>query len=446
MTKQRQVDRRTFLRTAGAAISVPCVIPSGVLASPGRPGANERITLGHIGVGGMGNGHLGRGLQFRELGMTNVAAVCDVDQKRLAASVQRCGAAGVQVQPYADYRYLLERKDIDAVIIATPDHWHAVQTVHACQTGKHVYVEKPSSVTIREGQAMVDAARANDRKVQVGAQGRSGMPAYYTCRAIRNGMIGQVRKVDCWHYENPVDSNPVPDGPPPAELDWDMWLGPLRWRPYNPRYCHGVFRWLLESGGGQIRDRGAHQFSTILWCLDADDQVSFTVEATGTRPVKGLWDCPPEMDVVYEFQDPDWTLIWSQPGRKVGKTEFGQVFYGENGSLLLEWEGARKWAEPEAIAFGVPAGGVDPYTPNLYDDFGMNHMGEWLKSITTAGHMPNVDIEIAHRTATLCILGNLSYQLGRKLQWDGVQQQVVGDAQANRLLGNPQRHPYQARL
>jgi len=442
MVDRRKMGRRGFLGAMTAAVAAPQIIPSGVLARAGRPGANERISLGHIGVGGMGNGHLGRGLAFGELGSVQVAAVCDVDQQRLAASVKRCADAGVSVDPYADYRSILDRDDIDAVVIATPDHWHAVQTVHACEQGKHVYVEKPSSVTIREGQAMVDAARRHGCKVQVGAQGRSGMPAFYTCQAIRNGLVGKVTKVDCWHYANPVDSNPVPDSDPPPELDWDMWLGPLRWRPYNRRYCHRTFRWLLESGGGQIRDRGAHQFSTILWCLGADDQVSFSVEATGTAPQKGLWDCPPVMDVTYEFEDPDWTLIWSQPGRQAGKTEFGQVFYGDRGSLLLEWEGARKWAEPEAKNFQVPPGGFVPYTPGLFDDFGMNHMGEWLKAIKTPDHLPNVDIQIAHRTAALCILGNLSYQLGRKLRWDGVHQCVVDDAQANRLLGSPQRYPY----
>jgi len=442
MTIHRRVGRREFLGTAGALLSAPCVIPSGVLAAPGKPGANDRITLGHIGVGGMGSGHLMRGLSFRELGSTNVAAVCDADEKRLAASVKRCSDKGVRVDPYADYRYILQRKDIDAVIISTPDHWHGVQTVHSCLTGKHVYVEKPSSVTIEEGLAMIDAARTNNCMVQVGAQGRSGMPAYYTCRAIRNGIIGKVTKVDCWHYANPIDQSPTADSDPPPELNWDMWLGPLPWRPYNPRYCPGTFRWLLESGGGQIRDRGAHQFSTILWCLDADGPLSFTVEATGTAPIKGLWDCPPDMDVTYEFKDPDWTLIWSQPGRKAGKTEFGQVFYGEQGSLLLEWEGARKWAEPEAIGFTVPPGGFEPYTPNLFKDFGMNHMGDWLKSIRTSERLPNVDIEIAHRTSTLCILGNLAYMLGRKLKWDGVRQQIIDDEHANRLLGKPQRHPY----
>jgi len=435
--------RRDFLAgTTGAALAAPAIIPSGVLGAVGRPGANERITLGFIGVGGMGRGHLGRGLKFRELGQTNVAAVCDADSNRLGAAAKTCRDAGATVDPYVDYRHILLRKDIDAVVVATPDHWHAVQTAQACETGKHVYVEKPSSVTVHEGQAMVDAARQHERMVQVGAQGRSGMPAYYTCRAIRNGMIGRVTKVDCWHYETPYDANPVPDSEPPPELDWDMWLGPMRWRPYNQRYCPGTFRWLMESGGGQIRDRGAHQFSTILWCLGADDQVSFSVEATGAPPPQGLWDCPPTMEVTYTFKDPEWTLIWSQPGRKAGKTEFGQVFYGEQGSLLLEWEGARKWAEPEAINFRVPAGGFEPYTPRLFDDFGLNHMGEWLKSIKNPGHLPNVDIDIAHRTATLCILGNLAYLLGRKLEFDGVKLEVVGDEQATRLLGTPQRHPY----
>jgi len=442
MNSNKTIRRREFLASASAVFAAPYIIPSRVLAAAGRPGANERINLGFIGVGGMGGGHLGRGLKFRELGQTEVLAVCDVDSTRLAGAVKKCTDAGAKVKAYADYRRLLQRQDIDAVVISTPDHWHGVQTVHACETGKHVYVEKPSSVTVREGQAMVDAARKHGCKVQVGAQGRSGKPGYHTCRAIRNGIIGQVSKVDCWHYETPYDKNPLPDCAPPPQLDWDMWLGPLRWRPYNPRYCPGTFRWLMESGGGQIRDRGAHQFSVILWAMNADQQTSFTVEATGTPPPMGLWDCPPTIDITYKFKDPDWTLIWSQPGRKTGKTEFGQMFYGDKGQLLLEWEGARKWAEPEALAFKTPAGGFEPYTPGLFDDFGLNHMGEWLKAIKTTDQLPNVDIEIAHRTAILCILGNISYLLGRKLVFDGQKQTVVGDDQANRLLGTPQRHPY----
>ena len=143
---------------------------------------------------------------------------------------------------------------------------------------------------------MVAAARANHKAVQVGAQARTAKGGWQTCRAIRNGIVGKVSRVSCWHYANPVDEKPVPDSPPPEGLDWDLWLGPLPWRPHNQRYQPANFRWLLESGGGQIRDRGAHQFSTILWCMDADHQTSFTVSATGRAPAKGLWDCPIEYE------------------------------------------------------------------------------------------------------------------------------------------------------
>ena len=191
--RQGQIPRRDFLRTASAALSIPYFIPSGVLAAPGKPGANDRITLGHIGVGGMGSGHLGR-LAFQELGMTNVAAVCDVDESRLANAVKRVpGSGGGTLSRLPLHR---ERSDIDAVVIATPDHWHAVQTVHACESGKHVYVEKPSSVTIREGQAMVKAARGNLQ----GAGRRSGAKRHprlphvprHSQRDHRQGELGRL--------------------------------------------------------------------------------------------------------------------------------------------------------------------------------------------------------------------------------------------------------------
>ncbi|MBN1854789.1 MAG: Gfo/Idh/MocA family oxidoreductase, partial [Pirellulales bacterium] len=397
MKQERKLTRRQFCTVAGAALSAPYIVPSGVLAVAGRPGANDRMAVAHIGVGGMGSGHLQRMTQFRTQGKVHIAAVCDVDDRRLAAAVK---IAGRGVVPYRDYREICLRKDIDAVVIATPDHWHAVQTVHACETGKHVYVEKPASVTVQEGRAMVTAARKNRCAVQVGAQGRTGWGAYYTCRAIRNGIVGKVNKVTCWHYENPVGGFD-PDTAPPSDLDWDLWLGPMRWRPYNSAYHPGNFRWFLESGGGQIRDRGAHQFSTILWCMDADGPQSFAVEATGTPPPKGLYDCPVTMQAIFQFKDPEWTLVWEQPGEKLGKLEFGNVFWGEDGrTLILEWEGAYKPAEPEAVQFQVPPGGFEPYRTNAYpEDFNMNHMADWFKAIKDPDYLPAVDIEIGHRTA-----------------------------------------------
>ncbi len=438
MSERRGILRREFLRTAGAVLGAPA-IATGLLGARGRPGASDRLAIGHIGVGGMGEVHLRDMLEFRKEGKVHIAAVCDASEGRLDFAAKLAGAG---VDPYRDYRYILDRKDIDAVVIATPDHWHAVQCVHACESGKHVYVEKPASVTIEEGKAMVAAARGNRRAVQVGAQGRTGLGAWQTCRAIRNGIVGKVKKVTCWHYANPVDESPVSDCDPPPDLDWDLWLGPLPWRPYNPHYAPGNFRWFLESGGGQIRDRGAHQFSTILWCMDADRQVSYTVEAKGRPPEKGLWDCPIDMEAIYTFRDPDWQLVWGQPGDKVGKTEFGNVFWGEGDHLVLEWEGAYRPAEPRAIEFKLPPGGVEVHRTNEYPAFNMNHKADWFNSIRDGSLRPAVDIEIGHRTATLCNLANLSYLLGRKLVWDGEKQEVAGDEQANRLLGRPQRHPY----
>jgi predicted dehydrogenase len=432
-------SRRHFLKATTLTLGAFHFVPSGVLDAQGWPGANNRFVIAQIGVGGMGKVHLRNLLRFQNEGKVRVAAVCDCDENRLRAAFQETKN---QATPYRDYRYILERKDIDCVLIATPDHWHAVQTVHACQTGKHVYVEKPASVTVREGRAMVAAARENKVAVQVGAQARTAVGAWQTCRAIRNGIVGRIQKVTCWHYPNPVDEEPMPDSEPPEGLNWDLWLGPLRWRPYNIRYQPANFRWLLESGGGNIRDRGAHQFSTILWCMNADQQISFTVEAKGRAPTRGLWDNPIEMEVIYQFKNPDWTLVWGQPGDKVGQTGFGNVFWGNGGKLVLEWEGAYKPANPKAVNFKLPPGGREIYRTDEYEDFNMNHKADWFKSIREGHLRPAVDIEIGHRTATLCNLGNLSYLLDRKLVWDGEKEEVVSDPKANRMLDNPQRYPY----
>jgi predicted dehydrogenase len=436
------LDRRSFLKLTGTALGAlgfPTLIPSHVLGADGQTPPSRQFVVAHIGTGGMGGTHLANMLRFQQEGKVRIAAVCDCDDNRLEAAWENTGK---KATPYRDYRYILERKDIDCVLIATPDHWHALQTVHACQSGKHVYVEKPSSVTVREGQAMVKAARENKVAVQVGAQARTAKGAWHTCRAIRNGIVGKVSKVTCWHYASPADDSPVPDSAPPEGLDWDLWLGPLPWRPYNRRYQPGTFRWLMESGGGQIRDRGAHQFSTILWCMNADHQTSFTVEASGTLPTKGLWDTAIDMNARFQFRNPDWTLEWGQPGNKVGQLEFGNVFWGENGHLVQEWEGGYKPANPEAINFKLPPGGQEVYRTDEYEDFNMNHKADWFKSIREGHLRPAVDIEIAHRTATLCNLANISMMLGRKLVWNGDRQEVVGDEAANRMLSKPQRYPY----
>jgi predicted dehydrogenase len=415
------------------------------LGAAGAPGANERLTVAHIGVGGMGMGHLGYMLARRSRGDVNLAAVCDVDDNRLAKAAE---STDWKATPYRDYRYVLERKDVDAVVIATPDHWHAVQTVHAAECGKHVYVEKPASCTIEEGKAMVAAARSNKVSVQVGSQGRSQPECYQAHLYIANGMIGRVRKVVCWHYETPSDDRPVPDSAPPPELDWDLWLGPMRWRPYNQRYCHGTFRWMMESGGGQIRDRGAHVMSNALWIMKADQTGPVAIEAKGKVPTRGLWDSAITMDVTYEFKDPDWTLVWSQPGEKVPyfdpdkrqregiRDGYGAVYYGDQDKLVV-WVGdGQVYTELKAVNYKKPPGGVDVHKSPRFD-----HHEDWFEGIKT-GRKTVMNIEAAVATANLTILGNLSLVLGRKLRWDPVKQEIVGDEQAHRMMGRPQRYPY----
>lgn len=443
------VSRRSFLKTAGAAVTTsavlgfPDLIPSRALGANGQPGANQRLTVAHIGVGGMGSGHLNYMLARRSRGDVNIAAVCDADEKRLARALETVGSPA---KAYRDYRYILERKDIDAVVIATPDHWHAVQTVHAAECGKHVYVEKPACCTIEEGKAMVAAAKNNKVAIQVGSQGRSQPEAYKAHLYIANGMLGRVRKVTCWHYETPADNNPVPDSAPPPELDWDLWLGPLRWRPYNPRYCHGTFRWVMESGGGQIRDRGAHVMSNALYFMNADHTGPVSVETKGVLPTRGLWDSAITMDVVYEFKNPDWTLVWSQPGEKIPyfdqerrKNEgirdgYGAVYHGDKDKLVV-WVGdGQVYTEPKAVEFKKPSGGVEVYkSPGHHED--------WFIGIKT-GKKTIMNIEAAAAVSYLTILGNLSLVLGRKLHWDPVKQEIVGDEQARRMMSRPQRYPY----
>lgn len=432
--------RRQFLGAAGAAVAAPLVLPAGVLGINGRPGANDRIVIGHIGVGGMGSHLMEHSLYFEQVGQAAVGAVCEVDSRRLAL------AMGERRDGYRDYRALLDRKDIDAVVIATPDHWHAAQMVHAAECGKHVYVEKPACCTIEEGTAMIRAAKENKVSVQVGSQGRSQEEAWLAHRYVANGNIGTVQRVDCFHYPSPSDDRPVADGNPPDYLDWDLWLGPLRWRPYNRRYAPATFRWIMESGGGQIRDRGAHVMSCAMHWLGADGTWPVSIEATGTQPASGLWDSCVEMNVTYTFKDPDWVLTWNQPGNPVPpetrsgaeshieRPGYGAVYTGDAGTFH-HWGGdGGTWVERKVRDWTPGPGAVEvPKSPG--------HMRDWYHGIRTGGKTI-MNIEAAVGVADLCVLGNLAFLLGRKLHWDGAARQFIGDPVANRLLGRPQRFPY----
>ncbi len=436
------LPRRGFLKTAGAAsaaaVAAPYLVPANAMA------ANDKLTFGHIGVGGMGGGHL-RGMKGRmDRGQVNIAAVCDVDERRLENASRM---AGSQADVYRDYRYVLDRDDIDAVVISTPDHLHAVQTVHAAERGKHVYVEKPACCTVQEGKAMIEACNRAKIAVQVGSQGRSQPEAYLAHRYLANNNIGKISRVDCWHYRSPSGGT-HPDSDPPEHIDWDLWLGPLRWRPFNRGYLHGTFRWIMESGGGQIRDRGAHVMSCAMWWMGADGTGPVTVEATGEAPRRGLWDSAVNINVTYTFKNPDWVLTWNQPGKPVPPEErtgrepggrisrpgYGALYTGSEGTFH-HWGGdGGTWAERKAREWEP-----GPDAKDVYRSPG--HMEDWFEGIKT-GRKTIMNVEAGADVAILTVLGNLSFLLVRKLQWDHSKREIVGDEQARRLMDRPERYPY----
>jgi len=266
-------------------------------------------------------------------------------------------------------------------------------------------------------------------------------------RYLTNGNIGRVTQVDCFHYPSPAGAF-TPDSDPPAELDWDAWLGPLRWRPYNRGYCHGTFRWLMESGGGQIRDRGAHVMSCAMWWMNADGTGPVEVEATGEAPQRGLWDSAVKINVKYTFKNPDWVLTWNQPGEpappeeRTGKEPggpitrpgYGAVYRGDQGTFT-HWGGdGGTWAERKAREWQPGPGAKDVYQSP-------GHKEDWFDGIKT-GKKTIMNVEAGADVAILTVLGNLSFLLGRKLRWDHSQREIVGDEQARRLMGRPQRYPY----
>lgn len=416
--------RRTFL--AASAATAPMILSSGVLGAPGKPGANSRLNIGIIGVGGKGKNHL------RKIG-DHVGALCDVDSIHLEQSLKLLKR---DVPVYSDYRKLLERKDIDGVLIGAPDHWHALMTIHACEAGKDVYVEKPASRYIREGRAMVKAAEANKSVVVVGSQGRCHPGGAVLREFIQSGAIGDIKRVECWHNDNHVGGDPSKKGTPPANLDWDMWLGPLPMRAYNPDYCHRNFRWMIELGGGQIVDRGAHVFNLITWILGLERTGPSRVSAKGNVPTEGLWTCPLNFEVTYQFSDPKLSIHWAQPGVRGGDFEFGAVYYGTKGKTVVLGGDGRVFPDQQVIDFANAKG--MPYALKKGEFADLTNLQNWM-SCMKSREQPIMDVESGHRVASMCSLANVSWQLGRPIRWDPEREVIKGDRSANLLLGGPGR-------
>jgi predicted dehydrogenase len=443
---RRQFLRRTAL--AGGLAAAPWVVPSSVLGGQGSIAPSNRITLGFIGVGMMGRGHLRCFLRYPE---AQVLAACDVDRWRRedarAVTEEVYGAAraagsyrGCEI--YNDLRDLLARDDIDAVVIATGDRWHALATVLAAQAGKDVYCEKPVSLTIRESRTMIDTVRRYGRVFQAGLQQRSTPEFVRACDLVRRGAIGKVRVVYIAHPGTNGDvslpAEPVPDG-----LDWDLWLGPSPWRPFNGRFhIYGqpprVVPWdfCRDFGGGNLTSNAVHAFDVVQWGLGMDHSgpLEITPPETGKAPVLTYkYAGGTLLQVVPWRLDPRQVLVPQGWAENTRLQAFGAVFVGDRGWIHVGREGYLAAYPAEILR--QPSGRERRARPVT------NHHQNWLDSIR-ARQRPACDVEKGCRSTMVAHLGCIAHRMRRPLRWDPVREEFAGDEEANRMLARSMREPW----
>jgi predicted dehydrogenase len=403
----RRITRRSFL--GHCAVAAPLILASGTLAQAGRPGPNDRVNVAYIGIGR-------RAKQLKELPPdAQVVALADVNRARFDEF-----APGNTWKHYSDYRELLADSGIDAVIVASPDHWHALHTVHACQAGKDVYVEKPASLTVHEGRAMLDAARQNKRIVQVGCQQRSMPETRESVNLVQTGRIGKVHTVHGANYPSPwecvLPEQPVPDG-----IDWDFWLGQTFYHPFNmdiyiPRAKPGWISFRPWSGG-EMTGWGAHGLDVIQWTLGT--------ELSGPTEV---W--PEEGDILTRpvtFRYPNGVVV-KLDGKGPGG---GALFEGDEGQMIVD----------RARYEILPNGPKVPEDKKGGPDRTAEHIKNWIDCIRSR-QIPIGDIELGHRAASMCHLGNIARWTGRKLTWDPDKEIFPDDPEANKYLQRPMRDPW----
>ena len=421
------MNRREFLSGAAALAS----------SSSRVHGANNRVVVGLIGCGSRGSYVASK---MREAPDVEFGAVCDVYEANAAKAHDWAGAKSKQ---YSDFRKLLENKDIDAVMVSTPDHWHSAITIMACEAGKDVYVEKPLAHNIHEGRAMVNAARRYKRIVQAGMQHRSAPHYAEVAKMVQSGAIGEVRFVRVWNYMNRTVLA-VPDSAAPAGLDWDMYLGPAPEVPFNTRRFLSTFRLFRDYSGGFITDFGTHRLDSVHQIMGSE--IPKTISAAGGRfNTKAAGDVYDLMQVTYEY--PGWVLSYEctflnghglggrRPGQKLYNAlgdedrPHGEAFYGTLGTIFTDRIGFEVFPEKGSK--------LDSRFMNSTDATGL-HAANFVNAVRTRSTPPG-EVEIGHRSTTIPLLGNIALDTGRKLTWDGVKEEFVNDADANRRLGRVPR-------
>ena len=437
--KQVSVSRREFLAASAAGVALAALPQwfgkdaqaAELEQTSGRKrkfGANDQINIAVIGPGGSKGGYR-QGLNDTHGCASHpgvkVVAACDVDQQHLD---EAAAAFGADCRKYADFRELLARKDIDAVVIGTPDHWHSYICIAAMKAGKDVYCEKPLTLTIDEGKKLVKTWRETGAVFQTGSQQRSEDRFRLACELVRNGRIGKITKVEARLPTGPT-GGPFPSEPVPDGFNWDMWLGPAPVTEYVKQRTHGEFRWWLDYSGGMLTDWGAHHNDIAQWGLGTDRTGPISVEGFAKGPYIGhnCYTTFPEFDLKFTYEN-------GVPLRVTNQGENGVRFDGEGGWIFVS-RGKIEASDQKLIDEPLPAGAIKLYESN-------DHTGNFIDCMRSR-KQPICDAEIGHRSVSICHLSNICLRLGGdKLAWDPVKEEFKDNPSANAMLARQTRKPW----
>ncbi len=430
-----KLNRREFLgKSALAALAAGTFSPPFIRsARAGEPGPNDKVRLGLIGCGGMGQGDLKCFFLNPEV---DCAVICDVDDAQIAKGLDICQEQrGKKPDAVKDFRRVLDRKDIDVVLIATPDHWHALPMVMAAQAGKDIYVEKPLAKTIAEGRAMLEASRRHNRVVQMGSQWRSADHIIEAAELIRSGQLGKVSLARAWAFLDWLPSiGHVADGPPPSTVDYDFWLGPAPLRPFNQNRFIFNFRWFWDYAGGLMTDWGVHLLNIASMGLPPENPKS--VSACGGKFIfDDDSETPDSLVTVYEF--PSCQLIWEHRAginNGLNGRSWGIEWHGTEGSIILDDTGWDLKTEPKK-------GNIPSQKVKGKGDPRPAHVRNFLSCVKSR-QQPVLNLEIGHRVSSLAHLGNIAYRTGHKIAWDSVAEKVIDDDKADKLVHVKYRKPW----
>lgn len=419
-----KMTRREILALAGTA-------PAFLNSAYAQP--SERINVGFIGVGGMGTSRLQGFLKHADV---NPVAVCDLDSTRVDKAVAYVEKQrNMKPKTYKDYRDLLTDKSIDAVCIATPDHWHALPTIQACKAGKDVFVEKPLSYSIGEGRAMVKAAHGANRITQMGNHIHNDLSNYRrVVELVRSGVVGKINRVSVWKTSETKGIGAPPDTTPPATLDYDFWLGPAPKRPYNPNRAHFTFRYFWDYSGGMFIDFWCHITDVVYWALDLE--APKYVAASGRRALENdNGETPNYLEVQYEYPN-GLEMLWSinpigPPGLE--NWGIGAAFQGSEGTIVTNYGEHKVFVKGKEV--------TDFKRPDQTIENSPGHIREFLNSIKSRQRC-TCDVGYAHRLNKGGLLGNLAYRTGRRLHWDDATEKIIGDKDAQKMVTRSYRKPW----